>query len=250
MTKAQTTATKAAAKPIASRPAAEMKKDAKTTGKVSAAAKPAAKKAAAPTPSAAITLSIALDATAAVVDKFIAGIKSRGAKLDTDIHSAACACLNHVKMHNDPTLLNRLVSALPKAARQNALIAWALKHGNVALNSGANKGEFPLVYLKEKEANIEAAVAEPFWALKNVREGGREWLYSDYITNVMKTLARVATDPNNKEAKKAKAALDAITAVNEGINTAPDDIRPAPTWAPGMQDRRAEAERPADVVTH
>lgn len=228
---------------------------AKPIGKTSAPKAKAAPKAAvkAPkviaAPDAPIKLSIKIDATKAEVEKVITSIKTRGAKLDIDIHSAGCASLNHASLHNDPTLLNRLVLALPKAARRNALVAWALKHGNVMLNDGPSKNDFPLVYSKEKKADIDAAQAEPFWALKNVREGGTEWLYTDYIANVMKTLARVAADPKSAEAKKAKAALDAITAVNEGINIAPADA-PVPTWTPGMPERRemrAEHDAPAAV---
>lgn len=185
-----------------------------------------------------IKLSIALDAPKALVEKLIAGIKLRGAKLDIDIHSAACASLNHAALHNDPTLLNRLVLAMPKAARRNAVVIWAIKFGNVALNDGANKDEFPLVYMKDKKANIDAAVAEPFWALRNVREGGTEWLYIDYIGGVMKTLARVAADPTNKEAAKAKAALDSLSALNEALNTAPNGGKKAPEYVAGMPDRR------------
>jgi hypothetical protein len=126
------------------------------------------------------------------------------------------------------------------------IIVWALKFGNVALNEGKNKDTMPLVYWKDNPHDIPAAVATPFWEFRNVREGGgREWLYTDYISNVMKQLARVAADPKSQEAKKAKAALDALTAVNEAINTeTKPDAKPAPTWAPGMEDRRQGGRAP------
>lgn len=233
---------------------AKAKNDAKKEGVP--AKQPVAKKAAKPAPSAdaPVKLSIKLDASKADIEKLITSIKTRGAKLDIDIHSAGCASLNHAALHNDPTLLNRLLLAMPKATRRNALTAWAMKHGNVQLNTGPSANDFPLVYDKSKTANIEAAQAEPFWALKNVREGGNEWLYVDYISGVMKKLASVAADPKNPEAGKAKAALDAITAVNEAINTAPTPSAPAPTWTPGMEDRRgagrADADKPAEAQVH
>lgn len=252
-------ATKNPAKPIAGDKSARQinaeakaKNEAKREGEPKA--EPKTKKAAKPAPSAAepLKLTIKLDASKADVEKLITSIKTRGAKLDIDIHSAGCASLNHAALHNDPTLLNRLLLAMPKATRRNALTAWAMKHGNVQLNTGPSAAEFPLVYDKSKTANIEAAQAEPFWALKNVREGGNEWLYVDYISNVMKTLARVATDPKSPESAKAKAALDAITAVNEALNTKAEN-GPAPTWTPGMPERRGdrtEAAAPADAAVH
>lgn len=191
-----------------------------------------------------LKLSIPINASKDVIERLIKGVALRGAKLDIDIHSAGCASLNHCAVHNDPTLLNRLVLALPKATRRNALVLWAIKHGNVALNDAANKDEFPLVYAKDQKADIEAAVAEPFWALRNVREGGTEWLYIDYISTVMKRLASVAGDPQNKEAPKAKAALDALSAVNEALNTSPNGGKKAPEWTVGMPNRRGAVASP------
>lgn len=246
------TVTQTSSKKTAAKKAAPKMADLPTSTKVVGGVK-GNPKGATKTPSVAepLKLSIAIDASKALVEKLILGIKARGAKLDIDIHSAGCASLNHAAMHNDPTLLNRLVLALPKATRRNALVAWALKHGNVALNDGANRDEFPLVFAKDKTANIDAALAEPFWALRNVREGGNEWLYTDYITNVMKTLARVAADPKNKESAKAKAALDSLTAVNEALNTKPDNGNKAPEWVPGAADRRGPTSntKPAAAVT-
>lgn len=220
------------------KPATKMA-DAPVTTKVVGGVKgePKAPKAA-EAPSAA-KLSIATTASKADIEKLIVSIGKRGAKLDTDIHSAGCASLNHAGMHNDPTLLNRLVCAMPKAARRNALVTWALKFGNVMLNDGANKDTMPLVYNKSGKLNMDGALAEPFWALKNVREGGTEWLYMDFIGNVMKTLQRHAADPKNPEAGKAKAALDALNSINEALNTAPG-AAPMPT-VPAAQP---------DVVVH
>ncbi len=167
-----------------------------------------------------VKLSIKLDSSAAIVDKLIVSIKNRGAKLDVDMHSAACASLNHVALHNDPTLLNRFINAMPKSGRRNSVLVWALRYGNVLLNEDKqSKESMPLVYNKAGKANIAGAVAEPFWMLKNVKEGGTEWLYMDYIGSVMKKLALVAHDPKNPEHAKAKAALDALSAVNEALNT-------------------------------
>jgi hypothetical protein len=244
---------KAPAKAIGDKPAADIKAGVDKKAATASAAKDkaaTAKKEKAEvmkqaTKSAGIKLTIPLDAPAATLDRFIKSIVTRGSKLDADLHSAACCALNHVALHNDPTLLNRLVQAVPKSGRANSVIIWALKFGNVALNEGKTKDTMPLVYLKEKPHDIPAAVAMPFWEFRNVREGGgREWLYADYISTVMRQLAKVAADPKSPEARKAKAALDAITAVNEAINTdvKPDD-KPAPQWTAGMEDRRGAGGR-------
>lgn len=239
---------KTPAKAIGDTPAADIKAGAdkkaatKTAAKdkASTAAKERAEVMKSAVKSAGIKLSIPLDSSAAVVGKLIDSIKTRGTKLDTDLHSAACCALNHVALHNDPTLLNRLVQAVPKSGRANAIVIWALKFGNVALNDQKNKDTMPLVYAKEQPHDIPAAVAMPFWEFRNVREGGgREWLYADFIGGVMRQLAKVASDPKSPEARKAKAALDAISAVNEAINTeTKPDAKAAPEWTAGMAERR------------
>lgn len=246
------------AKAIGDKPAAAVKADADKKAATTRAAKDKASTAAkerkevmkVAVKSAGIKLGLPLDAPAAAVDKLIKSIAQRGTKLDADLHTAACCALNHVAMHNDPTLLNRLVQAVPKSGRANAIIVWALKFGNVALNDGKTKDTMPLVFNKEQPHDIPAAVATPFWEFRNVREGGgREWLYADYISTVMKTLARVAADPKSPEAKKAKAALDSLTAVNEAINTeVKPEAKPAPEWTAGMPDRRGGARPTKEPV--
>lgn len=239
---------KTPAKAIGDKPAADIKAGVDKKAATAAAAKDKAATAAkerkevmkVAVKSAGIKLGLPLDAPAAAVDKLIKSIATRGTKLDADLHTAACCALNHVALHNDPTLLNRLVQAVPKSGRANSVIVWALQFGNVALNEGKTKDTMPLVFFKDKPHDIPAAVAMPFWEFRNVREGGgREWLYSDYIGGVMKALARVAADPKSPEARKAKAALDALSAVNEAINTeSKPDAKPAPEWTQGMAERR------------
>jgi hypothetical protein len=148
-------------------------------------------------------------------------------------------------MHNNPAILNRFVLALPRGTRSNAVMIWALKYGNVALNDAKDASERkarPLVYMKGKKADIEAAVATPFWEAKGVKEGGTEWLYSSYIDNVMKTLKRHAEDEKSPEHVAAKAAYDALVNINKAMNVA----KPAAPLPVGevadtevTQDRRA-----------
>lgn len=181
--------------------------------------------------------SIAMDAKAADVEKLIAGIKNRGAKLDNDIHSAAVACLWHTEKHGDYTLMNRLLMAMPKSTRRNALAQWAIAFGKVMENTDKNAvATSPLVFNKNGKTDLEGAQAKPFWDFKNVKEGTTEWVFSNYIEGVMKSLASQASKPT-AEGAKAKAAFDALSATVEAIN-----IRPASKLPEGVQeDRRAPA---------
>lgn len=181
--------------------------------------------------------SIERDAPASMVDKLIVSIKGRGAKLDHDVHSAAMACLFHCDKHGDYTLMNRLLLALPKSSRRNALAQWAVKFGKMQANTdSAALATSPVIYDKSKVTDFDGADAMPFWDLKNVREGTAEWMFSNYIEGVLKTLGQKAAG-TGPEALKAKAAFDAIKGVNEALNTAAvSTITPPP---PGVPERRA-----------
>ena len=64
-----------------------------------------------------------LEGTAAI-NKAIDSIATRGKKLDRDIQVAALSAMQHHAVHGDVTLINRLVEAMPKGSRVNALRAF------------------------------------------------------------------------------------------------------------------------------
>lgn len=68
---------------------------------------------------------------AAAIDKAIASIKNRGAKLDSSIQQAGVSVLAHASEHGDTTCADRLVAAMPKGARKLALVEWMLSFGQM-----------------------------------------------------------------------------------------------------------------------
>lgn len=186
--------------------------------------------------------SIAFNAPAAAVSAAITSIKSRGAKLDNDIHSAALACLFHADKHGDITLMNKLLLALPNSARRNALAQWAVHFGKFMPNEDKKSMETaPLAFDKASSTDIEGATAKPFWDFKNVKEGTTEWDFGNYVDSVMKTLARHATT-----SPEAKMMFDSIQAARQAIlakpPAAPAEKVEVPTFVPGVTaERRATA---------
>jgi hypothetical protein len=71
------------------------------------------------------------------IDKAIASIASRGRKLDRDIWVAAVSAMAHHAKHGDVTIVNRLVDAMPKGSRVNALREFIMAHGKVSYNVDA-----------------------------------------------------------------------------------------------------------------
>ena len=90
--------------------------------------------------------------------KLIDGIKTRGAKLDADIQTAAVCSAIHAHQHSDASLLIRLVQALPKGSRSNALKDWMLRYAPIAFDKD---GEivFSRPYDNKDEESRTAAVA-------------------------------------------------------------------------------------------
>lgn len=161
--------------------------------------------------------SIAPTATAAEVMKMIVSIKGRGRTLDNDIHCTALACIMHAEKHGDITLINRLLMAMPRSVRRNALAQWAVAFGKFLPNDAKDApADAPLMFNKAGKTDMEGATAKPFWDFRNVKEGTTEWVFTNYIEGVMKTLAtRAAGD--SPEARKAKAAFDALSGVREAL---------------------------------
>jgi hypothetical protein len=87
---------------------------------------------------------------------------AKGRSYEKHLHLAACSCLNHLAEHGDITLLQRLITTLPKATRRNALIAWAEEFGSASFDEEAKV----LRYDREKTSDIDAAIDTPFWEYK------------------------------------------------------------------------------------
>jgi hypothetical protein len=66
--------------------------------------------------------------------------------------------LQHIEEHGDVTLLNRLVLAMPKGSRVNALCAWAESYGKVVFNDETNEFQ----HSKESSTLLDEAI-ETSW---------------------------------------------------------------------------------------
>jgi hypothetical protein len=92
---------------------------------------------------------------AAAIDKAITSISTRGKKLDRDIWQAAVSAMAHHAQHGDVTLVNRLVEAMPKGSRVNALREFIMAHGKV----GWHEEKKVFVHDKEGTFDLEGALS-------------------------------------------------------------------------------------------
>lgn len=165
----------------------------------------------------------------AQMETAIKSIAGRGAKFQADVHQCAVSALAHFEQHGDHTLLNKLILALPKSSRTNALVAWALHFGNLATNDDKSTRAKSIV-VKASEArttpfDVAACIAAPFWSFK-ATEGVSPWSFETFEASLVKSLTTAygkATD----DAQKAK-----LNAALVAMGKAP--IAPAPVAEPAL----------------
>ena len=156
--------------------------------------------------------------------KAIGSIQGRANKLQEDIHQAAVSCIDHLNKHGDTSLINRLVLAMPKSQRKNALIKWAIAFGKLAMNDDkATHKEMPLVYDKAKPVlELELAIAKPYWEF--VAEEGEAVFKLDTVTKYVHNIIKKAESNGFTQADVMKAILaggveiDTIVAVLEDVD--------------------------------
>ena len=104
------------------------------------------------------------------LETLITSISKRGKELDTDIHLAACSCLQHAMPkelggYGDNTIATHLVAAMPKSSRRLALIDWFVAHGKLAFKKG---DKFGMNVGKSKVWDLEKAMEAPFWTNEEI----------------------------------------------------------------------------------
>jgi len=123
------------------------------------------------------------------IEKAIESVHNRGKKLDGDIQGAGLSILNHIQQYGEVSLAIKLFQALPKGSRRNALADWFMKFGKVTLNTDkASSKEFPFVFFKGGETDLEGAAAMAWYDCKPEKELLVEF---DVQAKVMNLIAQV-----------------------------------------------------------
>lgn len=149
---------------------------------------------------------LALLIGAATIGKAIASIATRGKKFEKDVHIAACSVLNHVELHGDITLANKLIEAVPTLARKNALRDWFIAFGKLGYDA-KNK---TMTYDKNKVTLQDDANDTPFWEFKPEAEYVPFDLTAA-IQNVLKRAQKAAEHGDKLDTEKLKALSALVT---------------------------------------
>ena len=90
------------------------------------------------------------------INTAIASITKRGKKLDDDIQLCALSVINHIELHGDITVANKLFLGMPRGSRKNALAEFLVSYAKIDI-SLENTKEIPFTYNKEKTTNLAMA---------------------------------------------------------------------------------------------
>lgn len=124
------------------------------------------------------------------VESAIKSISTRGAMLDKDIALTGLSVLAHVDKNNEPSLFTKLYNALPKGARSNALIAWAIAFGKIEVNMDKKTSkERPFVVDTSKITDLKGATEKPWFDFKKPKAPADEF---NFEAEVAKFQAKVA----------------------------------------------------------
>jgi len=137
----------------------------------------------------------------------IVSIKTRGAKLDADIHVAALSAAAHFEKCGDVGFINRLFLAMGKGARHVAMIEWLTQFGGVTANEGESKDTTPFVKDRNKVVDLEGGDAMPWYDCKPSPKPDQ---VLDYLALLMKVVTKKAKD--DQEVKNA-SVLGRVQAV-------------------------------------
>lgn len=139
--------------------------------------------------------------------KAFASIKARGAKLQMDVHIAACAVLRHIEEHNDIRLVAKLLEVLPGSYRTNALRDWFMAYGPIAFDK--NKPRF----VKDKPVELTKAMADPFWLFS----AEPEYQPMDIAATIAALIKKLDADAvkTNRDHSAIVTALEAVKPATE-----------------------------------
>jgi len=145
----------------------------------------------------------------AAIRKAIGSINTRGKKLDKDIQIAALSIIAHIDAHNDVTLATKLVEAMPKGARTNALKAYMETFSQAVWVMGSKDAPAQFAYDRKKTTDMDGAHAIMWTEFKPEPE----YQPIDIVATVTNLLKRIEKDTAKNGTKYDAGQIKALEAI-------------------------------------
>lgn len=162
--------------------------------------------------------------TTTEIKKAITSIANRGKKLDHDIHVAGVSCLAHIVEHGDTTVLDSLVTALPKGTRKTAFVAWAVEFGTVRLLDKSVPNEATAIQNgrvfaldKSKEFQQEESIAQVWTTFKPEQDIHKAFDLGSQSARLVKEYTKAVK--GNAEVKGTDEAIKSLKALLQSLET-------------------------------
>lgn len=157
----------------------------------------------------------------AAIEKSIASIGRRGALLDKEIQTTGLAVLAHIEDHREVSLFKKLFDAMPKGSRRNALVAWAIGYGQVAVNMDkATKVAQPFLFVKDKTADLKGASEKAWFDFKKEKEPAEAFNFGTELEAFQKKVKAWVKAGKISEQDPAVAAIIATKATPKEVTVA------------------------------
>lgn len=155
------------------------------------------------------------------IEKNIASIGRRGALLDKDIQATGLAVLAHVEEFREPSLFKKLYDAMPVGSRRNALVAWAIGFGQIAINiDKETKKVKPFLFVKDKKTDLKGASEKAWFDFKKEKEPAEAFNFETELEAFQKKVKAWVKAGKISEQDPAVAAIIATKATPKEITPA------------------------------
>ena len=138
----------------------------------------------------------------------IANIKITGKALDQGIQEVGLSVLHHVCENREASLAIKLMNAMPKGGRRNALIEWFIQFGMIAVNMDkATAKDRPLVFDRDRVTNLDGAAAKPWYTCRPERPAAEVFDVEAQLRQLMKRLENARAKGMEVKGDKYIAAM-------------------------------------------
>lgn len=155
-------------------------------------------------------------------NRAISNIKISGKALDQAVQEVGLSVIQHCAANGEVSLAIKLLNALPKGSRRNALVQWLVQFGPVQVELDKAKAKtHPLAYNKAGALDVDGATAKPWWTCKPEKALADEFDFASRLQALLKQAAKAAED--GKAVKGAEELLKVQAALAGGV-ALPDPV--------------------------
>lgn len=140
----------------------------------------------------------------------ISNIKMNGKALDGAIQDVGLSVMQHCATNGEASLAIKLLNALPRGARRNALIQWFILYAPIVVEQDKDKAKtHPLAFNRDGTLDVAGAAAKPWWTCRPEKSPAEEF---DFEASLERLLDRARKAKEKGLAIKGQDKLDKLLA--------------------------------------